>query len=133
LDEFFPRRVLFKQPWLENNEAFFETAEGARVVVCTREREALFGSWVSTEHVGEDCKVRPGEVYLGGMVQMLRRLNGGAMAVRRENMSPRLAEPLGRFIGVAPEGFDPERIKARWRGPEERAWVEARAIWRDKT
>lgn len=132
LDEFFPKKVLFKQPWLENNEEFFDRAAEAKVIVCTRERETLFNSWMSTENVGSDCKTRPMEPYLQGMIQFLRRTSKGAMEVRKECMSPNLAASLGRFLEVDPRGFDSERMVKRWRGPEEKAWLEARAIWRDK-
>lgn len=132
LDEFFPKKVLFKQPWLENNEDFFERAVGAKVIVCTREKDTLFNSWMSTENVDGECKTKPMEPYLQGMIQLLKRKSEGAMEVRKERLSSELAVPLGRFIGVDPRGFDAERISKKWRGPEERAWIEARAIWRDK-
>lgn len=135
LDEFFPCKIVIKQPWLEKNYAFFERAKAAKVIVCLREMETLFSSWSTSPYVGIDCKERPLAVNLRFLMDfMMLKTEAGrkVMEVRKEGMSPDLARPLGEFIGVNPDGFDPKRITSKWTGVNDREWVESIAIWRDK-
>ena len=132
LKEFWPRMVLLKQPWLEKNVEFFERARGAKVLVCTRDFETLFSSWQQSPLSGGECGRKPVETYAHGLFCCARLMMKGALEVRKERMGPELSEPLGRFLGLRPEGFDPARISARWNGVRDKEWLEAKAIWRDK-
>jgi hypothetical protein len=132
LKEFFPKKILLKHPWLERNDVFFDRAKGAKVIVCTRDMETLFSSWSTSPYVGADCKERATMVYLRFVMDFMRLKMAGAMEVKKEKMSPDLAVPLGKFIGVNPSGFDSKRIESKWTGINDKAWVESVAIWRDK-
>lgn len=132
LKEFWPKRILLKQPWLEKNEDFFERARGAKVLVCTRSPDTLFASWQQSPLAGMEVRKHPWETYGFGMLCCLRLRMDGAMVVRQERMTPELAKPLGKFLGIRIDRFDEARIKDKWTGVKDLEWIKSIAVWRDR-
>ena len=126
------RRILVKQPWLEENSAFFDRAEGASVIICRKESKDLFYSWIKTNMVGVECKHHPDTVYKRheSYARYLVRL--GALEVWPDRDGSSMAWEIGQHLRLPFEGFELDRMERRWTNKNERIWLEENALWDTK-
>jgi len=126
------RRILVKQPWLEANADFFKRAEGAKIIICRRELEDLFYSWLKTDMVGRECKHYPQDVYkkFDAYAKYLVRL--GALEVWPERDGSSMAWEVANHLRLSFTGFSLERMERRWMNKGEKTWLDRNALRDDE-